>query len=330
MLRWLLAVLVLPTVASAALAQDIASPAAPMLVKSTYAPLGLYAPDAVTPLFLSINPAAAALATRLAHAEQGAEFDYIAIGPKNGPSVSVPISSVFFRVGQVDMRLSYYDISSGTAPALVSEGLPVKFGGNAWEISAATLLSDGKGAVGVAFLPRDESWISIGDGLVSGRAESRLQARAGVLHHLDERRRWTGGLVISYEDDDAYVDVSPLLTGLPEIVKLNGDYLIRTGIAGLTYQPRVGTTVFANYTYQTIKGPDVDRSVKVPYYGVTQFFNPRAGVSLGYVDAGKTASIFYADKRLQASLGYTYKSFQTVRQYVGRSNTLWVTLSYAR
>lgn len=308
-------------------AQNIASPDAPMFIKSTYAPLGFYAPDAVTPIFLSLNPAGLSFAKKDAKTNTGYTYDYLLISPQCGPSIHSHIASAYFSLGDIDVRISGYNINSTTRTALASQGLTVKARGRALEVVVSK--SNDVASCGIAFLPYDSSSISIGRGLISGKADAKGELRAGFIYYPN--KKWSIGTVICYENDSAYCDTAPELTGLTVIARQTGNYRILTGATGCSYSPTLGTILTANYTYQEVRGSaDGVRFVRIPSFGATQFLSPNLGLNLSWVDSAKSVSIFYNDKNWQISGGYTIDTFRSVSDIVGKSDLVWISIGWGK
>jgi len=311
----------------AACAQGIVSADIPLLPETIVTPTNQYFVSATSATYLSLNPAGLTLAQELVKDHSAAEYDYISVNPSDGPTVSTQILTGITRIGSVDLRLSKYSANSSSQPLLASEGLPFRFTGRALEIVASKMV-DSKTSVGVAIIPEDESSI-ISSGLVDGKAESNLQFRAGFNRYLNEDKNLMIGVTCGYEDGKTRTVVSPLITGLPEDIVLEGKYRVNTYVGGLAYQPRLGTIIEANYLYQQTCGEETKDLSNFASCSLTQFITPKAALNAAYGNNGLALCGYYSDHGWTLSGGYTNRTFTSTEPFIGKSSLYWGALSKA-
>lgn len=308
-----------------ALVAQAQSPSLGMFPKAGYGPMGLYTPDAVSPYSWSINPATTSVAMAATSSDQGAEVDYLGIDNDQGPYVSSIIQTAYHKIGRYDFRVSHYNTRSDKRPALITGGAPLELDGEALELTVSRLTGNGS-AFGLSMTPQDKFHFSVGDGLISGSAESRFQARFGAVIPL--KKNLTLGVTAGYERDRLTANYSPLVTGLPNDLIATGKYSVKTGLIGLGYVPWQGGLLSVNHMVQKFKGPDLDDTVNTPYYSMCQYLNRKLAISASYLDGGRGLGVNYTSGHFQIGGGYTWDSYRSLESCAGKSDAAWAWITY--
>lgn len=328
-----LAVLILVVLFSVSGVGQEIGPDAPMLIKQGLSVTGVLTPDVSVPATFSFNPAAIAAGMEEWKVSWGAEADYGVISFAEGPTFRSDIQSYAAQGKWGAAKISRYSLSSNTRVARATFGIPASGSADAIELCYGKRISN-PWVVGIALVPFDRADIRLVDAgvvLVDGKAEPTLETRLGVLYQPSGPDSvWNFGLTYAYESDRTTVRVSPVLTGLPDWIGLDGRYTTRTITGGVAYRPQLGTTLFAGWQKGDIRGTGLLEDIDLTYYGVEQFLSKQWSMELGSTDRSKDVTVTYYRDPWNVGFSYSSGSSRRLEPWLGRSDMKYVWIGYSK
>ncbi len=292
-------------------------PRFPEVGKNIFGVYGFYVPESTAPIVVGLNPATLNSLLDFQSPPQ-AELDFGQLRLRSNLVLDEGIFNYSTRLGKrSSARFSLYQTWTNRAPTPFAAPASVRHSGTGFEMVYAYRVTP-QLDLGVAVVPIDvmDTTLYGNQRIAKGTARSAYEGRVGGLWHNGKMR-----IGAAYEVEQNDVSAKSRGGSTQDSVFHASGF---TG--GISYEPRLGTSLFYNYQKYWLGGEGVSTARPLPFWGVRQFLSPQWMVGVARVGAGTALSAGYIGKKVEVTLSCTDRAFSASEDVYGKGTLVFASV----